>query len=87
MNSTPLPITDLSNARRLVKQHGPDLRFSHAWNKWLVWDGRRWKLDNTGEVVRRAKATARSIYQEATAASNARDRLQLENWAVRSESA
>ena len=87
MNSTPLPITELSNAQRLVKQHGPELRFCHAWNKWLVWDGRRWSLDNTGEVMRRAKATARSIYQEATAASNARDRMHLDNWAVRSESA
>ena len=41
MDFTPLPVTDRANAQRLVNDFGPDLRFSHAWNKWLVWDGRR----------------------------------------------
>jgi hypothetical protein len=47
--------TDLGNARRLVAQHGQDLRFSHNWNKWLIWDGARFKVDETGEIERRAK--------------------------------
>lgn len=49
-----LPHTDRGNAQRLVIEHGRDLRYCHPWNKWLVWTGRRWKVDDTGEVERRA---------------------------------
>ena len=61
------PHTDLGNAQRLVERHGRDLHYCHPWGKWLVWDGLRWKLDDTGEVMRRAKQTARAIYHEASA--------------------
>jgi putative DNA primase/helicase len=54
--------TDLGNARRLVAGHGVDLRFCKPWKKWLVWDGQRWRDDATGEVMRRAKATAQLVY-------------------------
>jgi P4 family phage/plasmid primase-like protien len=50
-------LSDLGNARRLVKDHGLDLRYCHPWKKWLAWDGGRWKLDQTGEAIRRAKQT------------------------------
>jgi len=57
--------TDLGNAERLVHSHGKDLRYSHQWRKWLIWDGRRWVVDERGEIYRRAKETVRSIYDEA----------------------
>lgn len=60
-------LTDYGNAERLVARHGQDLHYLYAWGKWLVWDGRRWAMDDTGEVERRAKETARSIYAEAAA--------------------
>ena len=56
---------DIGNARRLIAQHGSDLRFCHPWRRWLVWDGMHWAIDETREVERRAKLTARSIYREA----------------------
>jgi P4 family phage/plasmid primase-like protien len=59
--------TDYGNARRLVEQHGDDLRYVKEWG-WMTWDGRRWELDRTGEAERRAKATVLSIYQEAAEA-------------------
>jgi P4 family phage/plasmid primase-like protien len=58
---------DLGNASRLVARHGADLRYCYPWQKWIVWDGRRWRPDDTGEVERRAKETARSISGEAAA--------------------
>ena len=60
------PLTDLGNAERLVDAHGQDLRYLFPWRKWMAWDGRRWKLDADGEVMRRAKATVRALYQQAT---------------------
>jgi putative DNA primase/helicase len=51
------PFTDMGNAQRLVARHGKDLRYCQAWKKWLVWDGKRWQKDDSGEVMRRAKDT------------------------------
>jgi putative DNA primase/helicase len=77
--------SDLANARRLVEQHGDDLRYVPEWG-WLVWDGRRWALDATAEHERRAKKTAISIYQEA---ADAPDHLKaaLARHAISSQSA
>lgn len=77
--------TDLGNARRLVNEHGEDLRYCHPWNKWLAWDGMRWKPDDSGEVERRAKETVRLIYAEASSESDERLREELVKWALRSE--
>jgi primase-polymerase (primpol)-like protein len=60
-------LTDRGNAVRLVHRHGQDLRFCHPWGKWLVWDGGRWKLDDTGLVMRYAKETIASLYRWAAA--------------------
>ena len=58
-------LTDLGNSERLVQQHGQDLhRAFHT--GWLVWTGTCWASDRSGEVMRRAKATVRSMYTMAT---------------------
>lgn len=77
--------SDLGNARRMVAQHGADLRFVKGWD-WLAWDGKRWRIDDTGEVDRRAQSTARAIYQEATDAPDHK-RQALARHAIASESA
>ena len=77
--------TDLGNAERLVAQHGHDLRYVHPWRSWLVWDGRRWKKDDTGEVYRRAKTTVRDIQLEALHAPDETTKRELENHALDSE--
>lgn len=57
--------SDWGNARRMVALHGQDLRFNHLNKEWYYWTGRCWEVDNCGEVVRRAKATVESLYEEA----------------------
>ncbi|MDI6709471.1 MAG: phage/plasmid primase, P4 family [Bacillota bacterium] len=81
-----LGLTDLGNACRLVRQHGRDLRYCAVWKKWLVWDGRRWARDDTGEVFRRAKQTVATIYAEAEGAVDADERKRIAAHAIRSES-
>lgn len=56
--------SDRGNARRLVHLHGRDLRYCPKPAMWLVWDGRRWAEDETGEVYRRAKRTVESMLGE-----------------------
>lgn len=79
-------LTDLGNARRLVALHGADVQYSYPRNSWLVWDGRRWKADDTGEAVRRAKATVAAMYAEAAEAPDKDRRATLAAHAVKCES-
>jgi putative DNA primase/helicase len=60
-------LTDQGNARRVVEAHGNDLRFCHPWKSWIVWDGTRWRLDDTAEVVRRVKQAQAAFYKRALA--------------------
>ncbi len=79
------PFTDSGNAERLVQLHGSDLRFVSGWNKWLAFDGRRWREDE-GAAFRAAKATARAI-QRAGAELDDEDRRQtVIRFGLRSES-
>ena len=61
----PLELTDIGNARRFAEMHGRDLRYNSLWGKWLCWSGQQWVVDNSGEVIRRAKETVRQMYGEA----------------------
>ena len=63
-------LTDLGNARRLVREHGQDLRFVPAWGRWLVWDRQRWAPDDLGEVHQRAKLTIQSFADKAKAVTD-----------------
>jgi putative DNA primase/helicase len=56
-------LTDIGNAKRFAEQNGADVRYCHPWGKWLVWDGKRWKIDDTGAITARAKETALHLFQ------------------------
>ncbi len=78
-------LTDLGNASRLIAHHGEDLRYCFPWGSWLIWDGRRWSLDESGEIHRRAKRTVREIYREAADAADDETRKGLGKHAKASE--
>jgi putative DNA primase/helicase len=80
-------LTDLGNAERFVAQHGEELHYLATMGAWLVWDGRRWVKDETGEAERRAKGTVRSMYAAAAKVRNDKDlRTAMVDHARRSES-
>jgi primase-polymerase (primpol)-like protein len=58
--------TDYGNAIRLVERSGSNLRHCHPWGKWLVWDGRRWRVDDTAAVEREAKCMVVELFASAT---------------------
>jgi len=78
--------TDLGNAERFAAQHRGKVRYCHLWDKWLVWDGRRWKPDSTAVVQRMAKQTVRAIYGEAENCTDDDIRGSIAKWAGKSES-
>lgn len=77
--------TDLGNAKRLVSQHGEDIRYCYPWKRWLVWDSCRWIPDKTGQINRLAKETIRHIYHEAADATDEETRTKIAKWATSSE--
>ena len=79
-------LTDAGNGQRFASQHGADVRYCYAWRKWIIWDGRRWQIDAKGNIEKRAKQTARSIYLDAADASNHEEARRLGKWAGVSES-
>jgi phage/plasmid-associated DNA primase len=42
-----LQFTDSTNAERLVRKHGSDIRYIAPWKKWVVWDETHWQVDTT----------------------------------------
>ncbi len=63
-------LTDVGNGQRLVKHHGEDLLYCVPQRRWYIWDGQHWQHDNSKEIERRAKLTAKNIYVEAASADN-----------------
>lgn len=82
---TALMRTDLSNAERLVAAHGHDLRHVRG-SGWLAWDDRRFRRDEDGAVIRRAKQTVRGMYEDAARLEDADARKELVSWAIKSAS-
>ena len=61
------PMTELGYAKRLIGTFGDRIRYVPAWNRWLVWDGRRWTPDLTGQAQRYGKMIARRLTTQALA--------------------
>ncbi len=79
-------LTDLGNANRLVDRHGRDMRFSHPQDAWLIWNGVRWCVDDTGEIYRRATDTVMGIFAEVAEAPSQADKRAIGSHAIRSQS-
>jgi putative DNA primase/helicase len=80
-------LTQLGNAERFAAQYSADIKYCHAWKKWLIWDGKRWTLDHKDLVVTLAAKTVRSIYAEAKSISDDDVKTTHEKYSRRSESA
>jgi len=79
--------TDLGNARRLVRRHGADIRYVHAWLAWVIWRDCKWVVDRNGEIMRRAKDTVESQFDEIRASDDGDMRDRARKFALASQSA
>lgn len=62
--------SDYGNSQRVIAQHGADLWYCHAFNKWLVWDRRRWAIDEGERARDLSQATILEFARQALAAKN-----------------
>jgi putative DNA primase/helicase len=79
-------LTDLGNAERLVHHSGEQIRYCYAWKKWLIWDGVRWAVDQSGQIHQIAKQVVRKIYREVQSVDDPDKRRAISRHAMASES-
>lgn len=84
---TTVHLTDMGNAERMAKLHDGNAKYCTAWGKWLLWDGARWKCDQTDEATWKAKEAVRAIYAEAATIDDRKVRKDIAQHAIRTESA
>ena len=82
-----IQFTDSTNAMRLVKENGRDIRYNAAWKKWIVWNGQYWEMDEGGVLIHeKGLEMVRNIYDELLKTADYRERIDIEKAAMMSES-
>jgi hypothetical protein len=81
-----LNLSDAGNAERLRAHVGERFAYVHAWGSWITYDGVRWTRDGSGEAIRAALATLRSMAAEAGKVPDGDLRGELLKHALDSES-
>jgi len=56
---------DHGNALRLIAMHGRDVRFCHPMRRWLIWDGKRWLISESGQAYKLSKETMATFLTQA----------------------
>jgi len=77
--------SDLFNARMMISEYGTEIRFCASWKKWVIWDGRRWKIDNENFIFQMAMNTVREMYNKALKNKTGEESLTMIEHAGRSE--
>lgn len=62
--------SDTGNAKRLIHRYGNDLLYSFLERKWLIWDEKRYRRDDTGAIYKFAKDTVLRIADEGKISDN-----------------
>jgi putative DNA primase/helicase len=77
------PENDAGNARLFIDYFGNELRFLHAFDSWLVWDGTRWKRDDDGGIQRFALRLSQQILADAVGIADHKQRTAVAERAIR----
>ncbi len=60
----PVGLSDDELALRFTERHSDDLRYVAAWDRWLIWDGRRFAFDERRRVFDMARSLCRDVLAE-----------------------
>lgn len=78
--------SDIANATRCANEHRGRIIWTPE-RGWLVWDGRRYAIDDIGQIIELAKQTARGIFTELVDAESPKRETALFKWARQSQGA
>ncbi len=79
-------LTDIGNSERLVNLFGEDMRYCQTWKKWIVWDGKRWQIDDSNVAKIKGIETSKTIFNEAAEATSKEKIREIGSWALISAS-
>ena len=74
-------LTDTGNAHRMYDKFGHIIRYSYNRRKWYYWDGKTWRLDESGEVKKLADIICDDIKREAYMEQDEKMQVELLKWA------
>lgn len=80
-------LTDLGNAKRLVRAFQHELAYCPNHSAWYLYTDKYWRRDEDGAIHRRAKAAAGGIFTEASVEQDTARKKALHKHALKSESA
>lgn len=66
-------MNDDGNTERLMAIHGRDIRYCPPMKKWLIWDGRRWCVDEINHIQELAVGVMRQFLAQAAERSSGDD--------------
>jgi P4 family phage/plasmid primase-like protien len=64
------PLNDYGNARRLIEVHGDSLRYCPPMKKWLIWDSRRFQIDEVDLIRKLTQQVMLEFARQALAVAN-----------------
>ena len=79
-------LTDATTAYRLVTEFGKDIRYIAPWKKWIVWNDTHWEMDTGALIHTKGLEIVRNIYTEIAKTADYRERMEIEKYAIQSES-
>lgn len=79
-------MTDTGNAHRLFDRFGNIIRYSYNRKKWLFWDGKMWRIDDSGEIKKLADVIVEDIKRDAVKEQDEKTQADLFKWATKTAS-
>lgn len=79
-------MTDTGNAHRLYDKFSSSLHYSYNRKKWYFWDGKCWRIDESGEVKKLADKVCEDLKQEAFLEQDEEIQKEKLKWASRTAS-
>lgn len=79
-------MTDTGNAHRLFDKFGHIIRYSYNRKRWFYWDGKAWRMDESGEIKKLADIICDDIKREAYQEQDEKTQADLLKWASRTAS-
>ncbi|MBF9015167.1 MULTISPECIES: phage/plasmid primase, P4 family [unclassified Oceanispirochaeta] len=53
--------SDFFNARMMLEDWGGDIKYCAPWKKWLIWDEKRWAVDELGTIIEMGRMSVESM--------------------------
>ena len=79
-------MTDTGNAHRLIDKFGNIIRFSYNRKKWFYWDGKMWRVDDSGEIKKLADIICEDLKREAFMEQDDKTQMDMLKWANKTSS-